>query len=230
MTHYFKRSSHPFYGSIVALIMLSLYEVFIIWNPSSGGVIRNAPDVWLREVLFLAGVSPQQMSFVLILFSFIAIIYFYNSIATFEKHIFVGIIAESIVLAVVSGALIQWVMASLLLISNSITGSITGDLGLSIGAGLFEELFFRVFLTTLLIWVGIKLLRRKILAVILAVLIASFLFSTVHYFGLGSDNFELYSFIFRFLAGIWFTTIYAVRGFAVVSLTHAFYDIFVLVI
>ncbi|MCP4297839.1 MAG: CPBP family intramembrane metalloprotease [Proteobacteria bacterium] len=230
VSNYLKESSHPFYGSIISLVMLSLYEILIIWTPSSGYTVRNGPDVWFREVLLLLGVSSHQLSFALITLSLVAIVYFYDKKIVLKNRIFVGIIVESIFLALVSGALIHWVISGLLMMSNSITGSVIGDLGLSIGAGLFEELFFRVFLTTVLIWGALGIFKKKVPAIICAVLIASFIFSAVHYVGFGSDEFEGYSFLFRFFAGIWFTTIYSVRGFAVVSLTHAFYDIFVLVI
>ncbi len=230
VTRYLKESSHPHYGSIVSLAMLALYEILIISTPSNGYIIRNGPDAWFRNIFSILGISSHQMSFVLITLSLISIIYFYDSKVAIKGKIFLAIIAESIILAMISGALINWVIAGLLMMSNSITGSVFGDLGLSIGAGLFEELFFRVFLTTLLIWLGRSIFKKKLFAITFAVITASFLFSLAHYVGSGSDNLETYSFLFRFFAGIWFTSIYSTRGFAVVALTHAFYDIFVLVI
>ena len=225
---YFKDSSHRFYGAVTALVMLTLYELLLVMGSPSGISIRNAPDAWFRTLLFYVGASPHQMIFILITFSLIAIVVFHDSTFVWRSKIFVGILAESIFLALISGFLIQSIIAQLLFMTGGITHSVLGDLALSIGAGLFEELFFRVFLTTLLIWIGSRFIRVKGLAALLAILIASFLFSASHYIGSAGDPLELYSFLFRFLAGIWFTSIYAVRGFAIVSLTHAFYDIFVL--
>jgi hypothetical protein len=55
-------------------------------------------------------------------------------------------------------------------------------------------------------------------------------FSLVHYLPPYGDPFAFGSFTFRLLAGIIFATLYKLRGFAVAVYTHAFYDIFVLVV
>ena len=121
-------------------------------------------------------------------------------------------------------------MINLLFAAGSISGSLIGDLGLAIGAGLFEELLFRVILTTLLIKVTLKTIRVKWLAILISILVASFLFSLAHYVGNAADTLEFYSFLFRFLAGIWFTTLYSLRGFSIVCMSHAFYDIMVILL
>lgn len=227
-SQYFKTSSHRFYGAVIAFVMLLLYEVLIIWENSSGSVIRNAPEAWLRNSLSFAGVSHYHVSFLMVTVSIILIPLFYRSDIIIKKRIFVYIIGESIFLGAISGFIIQLVIVKLFFVTGTVTGSLVRDIGLSVGAGLFEELFFRVILTTLIIKMASLVIPKKWLAVFTAVIVASFLFSLAHYVGNMSDNFELYSFLFRFIAGLWFTTLYSVRGFAVVCLTHAFYDIFVL--
>ena len=136
-------------------------------------------------------------------------------------------VVESIIWGLVSGVLIQGILRNLPLYTGTMTGSLLSDIGLSIGAGLYEELMFRVLLTTFLMWLFSRTLKNKVVVVILSVLVASFLFSLSHYIGSAADAFRIYSFTFRFLAGLWFTALYAGRGFAVVCMTHAFYDIFV---
>jgi len=227
-SQYFKTSSHRFYGAVVAFVMLLSYEVLIIWENTSGSVIRNAPEAWLRNALNFAGVSHYYVSFLMVTVSIILIPLFYRSEITVNKRIFLYIIGESIFLGVISGFVIQFVITNLFFLTGSVTGSIVRDIGLAVGAGLFEELFFRVILTTLIIKSASLIIPKKWLAIFTAVLISSFLFSLAHYVGNLSDSFEIYSFLFRFFAGLWFTTLYSIRGFAVVCLTHAFYDIFVL--
>ena len=103
------------------------------------------------------------------------------------------------------------------------------NLALSIGAGLFEEIIFRVFLLNLLFFIFNYFINKKLIIVSLSVLISSLLFSISHYVGSMADSWELYSFMFRWIAGILFTVLYFARGFAITSYTHALYDIWVLV-
>ncbi len=227
---YFKNSSHRFYGAITALVMLTLYEIFIIWEAPSGVMIRNAPEAWLRSILNVLGISHYHISFLMLGVSLVAIPVFYEPSVVLRKRIVVLMIAESLFWGAISGILINLVIANLFFMTGSVSGSLIGDLGLAIGAGLFEELLFRVVLTTILIKIGSKIFKQKWLSALTAILVASFLFSLAHYVGNLADNFELYSFMFRFFAGIWFTTLYSVRGFSVVCMTHAFYDIFVMVL
>lgn len=226
-SNYLKTSSHKFYGAVVAVVMLLLYEIFVMWGSTSNMMIRNAPEAWLRNMLNFVGISHYYISFIMMTAAIIAVPVFYRQGLVVQKKIFLGIILESLFWGAVSGMLINLVIAKLFMVTGTMSGSIIGDLGLAIGAGLFEELFFRVILTSALIWTCAKLIRVKWLSVMVAVIVASLLFSLAHYVGSVGDHFELYSFLFRFLAGLWFTTLYSVRGFAVVCLTHAFYDIFI---
>ena len=227
---YLKNSSHRFYGAVTALVMLSLYEIFIMWEASAGLMVRNAPEAWLRNILNFLGVSHYHISFIMLTAALVAIPVFYDSHVKFSGKTVLLMILESIVWGAFSGFLIRTVMINLLFAAGTISGSLIGDLGLAIGAGLFEELLFRVILTTLLIKVTLKTIRVKWLAIAISILIASFLFSAAHYVGNAADTLEFYSFLFRFLAGIWFTTLYSLRGFAIVCMSHAFYDIMVILL
>jgi membrane protease YdiL (CAAX protease family) len=225
---YLKQSSHRFYGAVIALVMLTLYEILIIWGNATGGVVRNAPEAWFRFLLVTAGISHHHITFLMITLSLVAIPLFYRSEIGFNPRVLSYLVLESIFWGAVSGFLIRLVVVGLFMNTGSLTGSFVSDLGLAVGAGLFEELFFRVLLTTALIWLFARIIRIRWLAVAIAVVVASLAFSLVHYIGSLGDAFTLYSFMFRFIAGLWFTTLYAVRGFAVVCLSHAFYDMIIL--
>ena len=60
----------------------------------------------------------------------------------------------------------------------------------------------------------------------LSIVVSSVLFSMFHYIGL--ETFTPISFTMRFIAGIYLSLIYINRGFGIVALTHAFYDLFVI--
>jgi membrane protease YdiL (CAAX protease family) len=225
---YFRNSSHRFYGAVTALTMLTLYEVFIMWEAGSGLMLRNAPEAWLRNLLNFLGISHYYISFIMLTAALVAVPAFYDSSVRFKGRTILFMILESIVWGAVSGLLIQLVMIKMFFAAGTMSGSLIGDLGLAIGAGLFEELLFRVLLTTVLIKAAFKTIRIRWVSILVAIVAASFLFSLAHYVGNAADTFSLYSFLFRFLAGIWFTTLYSVRGFAIVCMSHAFYDIFVI--
>jgi len=101
---------------------------------------------------------------------------------------------------------------------------------LSVGAGLYEELLFRVLLVA-----GLAGLARTIfgwgtaLAGVWATLVGAILFSAAHYIGPYGDRLTLYSFVFRMIAGVFFSALYLLRGFGITAWTHALYDAFLLV-
>ena len=98
----------------------------------------------------------------------------------------------------------------------------------SLGAGIYEELLFRVILVG-----ALSLLARRVFgwshrgASILAVVLSAFVFSGFHYIGALGDTLQWSSFIFRFFAGLVFSTMYVLRGFGVTAWTHALYDVLV---
>ena len=93
------------------------------------------------------------------------------------------------------------------------------------GAGFYEEVLFRLILLPLLAIVFRACKFTPVRSMILAGVVASLVFSVAHY--IGAEEFELYSFTFRWLAGIFFSLLFVYRGFGVAVGTHAFYDIFV---
>jgi len=112
--------------------------------------------------------------------------------------------------------------ASRLLLANTIT---------AIGAGIYEELVFRLILICALMMLFQDMLRLdQKNSIVLSVLISAALFSAYHYIDfrtgeLDGDPFELTSFAFRTMAGVYFAVLFAVRGFGITAGTHAFYDI-----
>lgn len=104
-------------------------------------------------------------------------------------------------------------------------------LTISIGAGLYEEFLFRVILLTavhrlLVDVVGLTLLQGRWAAVVLTALA----FAWYHEAAAGVAGVDWGLFFFFTLAGVYFGLLYLSRGFGIVAATHAFYDIFVLVL
>lgn len=96
-----------------------------------------------------------------------------------------------------------------------------------IGAGIYEELLFRLILLSLLAW-GLRWTGMKPrIATIAAVAISSLLFAAAHHVGPGGEDFNAYFFLFRTLAGVFFSIVFIYRGFGIAAGSHAAYDILV---
>ena len=96
-----------------------------------------------------------------------------------------------------------------------------------VGAGLYEEVLFRLLLFSGLVWL-LKLIEVPSLPALLAAAAASALvFSAAHHLGPYGESFDGYAFLFRTLAGLYFTLLFQLRGFGVAVGAHACYDVVV---
>lgn len=158
-----------------------------------------------------------------------------------DKSIVGLVLAESTIYAFVMGGIAAKILTSIgfhppMFVSNpAINAGSAGQMDvfeafiMSIGAGAYEELTFRLVLMGGMIFLMKKLNIEHLQTLIIAVLVSSIIFSAVHYRPFGMDSWELWSFSFRVILGIFLAIIYQVRGFAVAAYTHAIYDIFILV-
>ena len=231
MSNYWRYSRSAYYSAVAALPLLVIYEILIVLSQSRYWGIRNAADVWIRTFLMAFDLQAQHLTFVLIGIS-LALIPIAKSRARgikLKANYFALMFAESLAFSLVLGVVLQSILRMGGLSSGGPGSGLMQNLALSVGAGLFEEIIFRVILLNLLFLLLSPLLKKKVVAAVFSVLLASFLFSLSHYVGTIADAWELYSFMFRWAAGLLFTVLYFVRGFAITAYTHALYDIWVLV-
>ncbi|MFO7178520.1 MAG: CPBP family intramembrane glutamic endopeptidase [Pseudomonadota bacterium] len=148
---------------------------------------------------------------------------------------FAFVLLEGVVYAVSMRLIAGYVVGRLSL--AAVGAEVTWFSGLitSLGAGFYEELVFRV----LLFGIGVRVVRRVLgarrgLSALVVTpgwaVVAAGVFSAWHYVGEFGDAFDPRSFVFRWVCGVVFTVIYALRGFAPAVWTHALYDIWVLVL
>jgi len=231
MSNYWRYSRSAYYSAVAALPLLVIYEILIVLSQSRYWGIRNAADVWIRTFLMAFDLQAQHITFVLIGIS-LALIPIAKSRARgikLKANYFALMFAECLAFSLVLGVVLQSILRLGGLSSGSPGSGLMQNLALSVGAGLFEEIIFRVILLNLLFLLLSPLLKKKVVAAVFSVLLASFLFSLSHYVGTMADTWNLYSFMFRWAAGLLFTVLYFVRGFAITAYTHALYDIWVLV-
>jgi membrane protease YdiL (CAAX protease family) len=218
--------------------MLLVFPVFLVYQVGVLAVpeVHNGADLITREMLTLlrGDLSTYILVNLGLALVFVITILVMRNKNEFELRQFVPVVLESSLYAVCMGGLILFVMQNLLHIPPSLSTSgppqvgFLGKIILSFGAGVHEELVFRLILVSAFAVVGERLFGlRRGLALAFAFLISSFLFSAAHHV-VGGEPWRVGVFVYRFLCGLVFATLFQVRGFAVAVYTHAIYDVFVL--
>ena len=230
MSDYWQYSRSAYYSLIAAIPLLIGYEILVTISQTPYWGVRNAADVWIRTFMMAFDLKPQHLTFVMIaiLFGLIPFAKMKSQGIQLKTSYFAIILGEAFIYSLLLGIILRIILGIGGLSAGGLGTSPLQNLALSLGAGLFEEVFFRVFLLNLLFFLFKPVFRDTVVTAVIAILTASFLFSLSHYIGNMADTWQLYSFMFRWIAGVLFTALYFVRGFAVTAYTHAFYDIWVL--
>ena len=236
---YWQTSRTHRYSLLFALPLLALYETLAAFLPHDPrGEIRNGADVILRSAFYAIGGTRGGMLFGICLIG--------GSLWIVGRDIrkrgfptrgavFAGMAAEAALLALVFGFVVSAITSRLLgLLAAGAGGGVAAmplptRLMVSLGAGLYEELLFRVILVAAIGQLGQRLLGlTPLVAGTTAVVVGAAIFSAFHYIGPYGDPFELRSFVFRLVAGLFFSALYLLRGFGITAWTHALYDVFLL--
>ena len=225
------------YGYLAALPLFVLYEAGVLLANSGPGGIRVGADVWLKTLLAaLGGTGFAALGVAVVAIG--GVVWWRERLQRppVVARYFAGIVAESLVYAVVLAVLVGSVVGAVFgvwaLPDAALAQLARLDLGLqlalSIGAGLYEELVFRVLLVGGLFWVlqrATSLSRTR--GYLVAAVVGAAVFSAVHHVGTFGDPFTLSVFTFRFLFGLALNAVFLVRGFALAAWTHALYDVLV---
>ncbi len=231
MGNYWRFSRSAYYSVVSALPLLVVYEILVILTQSRYWGIRNAADMWIRTFLMAFDLRAQHLTFVMIgiAFALIPVAKTRSHGVKLKANFFLLMLAEAFIYSLVLGGVLQSILRLSGLAAGGPGNGALQNFALSLGAGLFEEIIFRVLLLNLLFFLLNYIFKKKVTTAVISVLAASFLFSLSHYIGSMADSWELYSFMFRWIAGMIFTVLYFIRGFAITAYTHALYDIWVLV-
>lgn len=231
MSNYWRFSRSAYYSVVSALPLLVVYEILVIMTQSRYWGIRNAADMWIRTFLMAFDLRAQHLTFVMIgiAFALIPVAKTRSYGVKLKANFFLLMLAEAFTYSLVLGGVLQSILRLSGLAAGGPGNGALQNFALSLGAGLFEEIIFRVLLLNLLFFILNYIFKNKVTTAVISVLAASFLFSLSHYIGSMADSWELYSFMFRWIAGMIFTVLYFIRGFAITAYTHALYDIWVLV-
>jgi hypothetical protein len=239
---YWQASRAPRYSLLFALPLLISYQLLaLLVPPGPGGVgVRNGADVLLQAVfVWLAGAWGPRL-FMLCLIGAGGWLIAKDIRAKGGKlspTVLGAMLLESLCLSLVFGIVVSGLTVAVLgAPPPPLALGLTQErlsrgtlLMLSIGAGIYEELLFRVVLVGLLAWGANQLLGwRPLVAAIAATVLGALIFSAFHYIGPFGDRLDVYSFVFRTIAGLFFSALYLARGFGITAWTHALYDVFLL--
>ncbi len=225
---YWDQSRQPLASLVFIAPILVVYEAGVLLF--GAGQVRNGADVWLRQLLDVIGFGQYFLLPSLTVCALLAWHYLTRRPWRLSRGLMLGMTAECVALAIglrlilhVQGILCsQWSAPATLSIGTSVARAIG-----FLGAGIYEELLFRLLLLGPMIW-GLRRLGVKPgLSCATSVIATSLFFAIAHHIGPGGYPFVWFDFVFRFLAGVFFSILFLFRGFGIAAGAHAGYDILV---
>lgn len=240
---YWSLSRAPLESLVFTLPLVLIYECGVLLL--GRGTPRNGADVWLRSILDTLGFDAYFFLLpALTIVGLAAWHHLEHDRWRFSGRVLVGMACESLLLACVLIGLARlqegiWpeIMPARVAWASLDTGGFSVSPSAQqllqrlvgyCGAGLYEEVLFRLLMLPVLAWGLIRLLGvSRSTAAGGAVVCSALLFSAAHYVGVHGEVFNLYSFTFRTVAGMFFGVLFLVRGFGISAGTHAVYDVLV---
>jgi Type II CAAX prenyl endopeptidase Rce1-like len=222
---------------LFALPLLIAYQgLATVLSRGTTGGIRNGADVLLQDAFFAVFGRYEPIAFAVAVIGpaiYLVARDLRRSGGKLVPAVFLGMLAESCLLAALFGTVIGTITAHLLhfrmMIGPLAHTPLATRIMLALGAGIYEELLFRVILVSGIAAIAQRLLGwRRGTAGTVAVIISATIFSAFHYIGPYGDPFRIDSFLFRLLGGVAFSVVYLLRGFGITAWTHALYDVLVL--
>ncbi|HEU5261113.1 MAG TPA: CPBP family intramembrane glutamic endopeptidase [Gemmatimonadales bacterium] len=237
---YWQASRAPRYSLLFALPLLAFYQILAGLLAAGPRPIRNGADVILQG-LFVAIAGrwgpPLFMTCLIGAGLWLVVRDLRAHGSKLRTSVFGGMLGESVLLALAFGLVVGGITSGVMGLLQTLALPPAQNLDwwtrlmVSLGAGIYEELLFRVLLVTLLAVAAHVLLGwRGLTAGAAATVLGAAIFSAFHYIGPYGDRFEVYSFVFRMIAGLFFSTLYLARGFGITAWTHALYDVLLLIV
>jgi Type II CAAX prenyl endopeptidase Rce1-like len=219
---YFKQSELPLHSLVFLMPAMVLFEIGLSMHPADPIAFR------ILQIFFhQTGATGRFLP----LLSVVAILLTWHIVRkdpwVIRLETLWGMLLECLLLALPLLAL--GISVSRWRIHIPLSGSMEpwqNNAVLSLGAGIYEEFVFRLGLMTLIFILAADVFRLpKWVSNLLMVLVSAVLFSLYHY--LGSESFQMQSFVFRTVAGVYFGVLFLTRGFGITAGCHIFYDLIV---
>jgi hypothetical protein len=232
---YWSATRHPGPCLLFLAPLLLAYEIGVFkLGGSQAYMLRNGADTWTRAGLAALNVRHPAAAPIIVA-SVLGLWFFLKRDSTPEETpaVCLGMAVESIGAALglwaISRAfapLLGWLGVTVatppLLNAAAYSQVVT-----YIGAGVYEEIMFRVALFGGMCWLFRTIGITSIVAALSAAVVGALLFAAAHHIGAHGEPVDTYNFLFRVLAGLYFTLLYQFRGFGVAVGAHTCYDVVV---
>ena len=237
---YWMAARRPLAGLLFVLPLLLAYELGVIWFRADVASVRTGADAWMQAWMMDFG---WQIPVFLPLLTIGILLMWHRARGDAWRcrgETLIAMGAESTFLAFLlaaSGHLLKSIVpAALSAPPQTLVRSIS-----FIGAGLYEEVLFRLILVPVL-YLALRSVRfERLTAWGGSILLVSLTFATCHYLDAGEGSAprnmatamthvaahsELwFGFLFRLLAGVFFSVVFLVRGFGIAVGSHVLYDL-----
>ncbi len=231
---YFQDTRNTAFGLAATAPLMLLYEVGVYFYhhrlTESGTIeVRNAAEVFLKNILAMFGIEPDWALVVMYLFAMTVVIVLHrrNQGSPLRMQYFGMCLIESLIYAAFLGVAARQItrfMLSLQLPGSAQMVEMMPEILQALGAGVYEEMLFRLIMLGSLLLLFKQLLPIRVgLQALVALIVSSLIFAVFHYVSWETVTWQ--SFFFRFSAGMILGVIFLTRNFAVAVYTHAFYDI-----
>ena len=230
---YWKQAKRPLACLLFLLPLLAIYEWGVVrYGGGQPESVRNGADFWMRSWLQYAGFSFELLLPCIVLSGLLCWHLASRQSWRISGGTFAGMLAESLLFAfglVVIGQVTDLVFQRIETpVAMSMDGTSRASVAVTyIGAGIYEEVMFRLCLLPICFG-GFRLLKLSPRwSAALAVIPSSLVFSLAHYVGAAAEPFEMFTFTFRVIAGLFFAALFVTRGFGITVGCHAVYDLLV---
>lgn len=232
---YWSATRHPGPCLLFLAPLLLIYEIGVLkLGGDQAQMLRNGADAWTRAGL--AALSVRHPAAVPMLVAAALGLWFWmrrESTPDETPSVCMGMAVESITAALALWAISRGfapIMGWLGVTVSTppvLSVSAFGQVVTYIGAGVYEEILFRVLLFGGLCVVLRSVAVPSMMAAIAAAVVASLMFAAAHHLGPNGERVDTYNFLFRAMAGLYFTALYHFRGFGVAVGAHTCYDVVV---
>jgi len=237
---YWQASRAPRYSLLFALPLLAFYQILAVLLSTGPRSIRNGADVILQGLFVAVAGRWGPLLFMICLIGgglWLVARDMRAHGSRLRSRVFLGMLGESLALALAFGIVVGGITSGVIGLLQTLALASPGDLTwwtrlmVSLAAGIYEELLFRVLLVTALAATARALFGwTPVAAGVAATVLGAAIFSAFHYLGPYGDRLQVYSFVFRMIAGLFFSALYLLRGFGITAWTHALYDVSLLIL
>jgi len=243
---YWSDARTPLSSLLFLIPWIVVYEFgVLVMGQDQPDVVRNGADFWMRSALSQLGFGNIFLLPSIVVTMLLASHILRKNPWHFRFETQLGMLAESVLLAIGLVAVGQChdIIFRHVAVGSVSIGNVSGEHGTLtamlntigpmtravtfIGAGVYEEVMFRLLLVPAAFLVFRMFEFPSKWAAVMAAVCTSFLFAIAHHIGPSAEALNLFAFSFRAAAGLFFASVFLLRGFGITVGCHAAYDLLV---